>query len=374
MAGKVFLIYGSDEYLVTAKAKQVIGGVLSPEMQETSLDLIDASMGSADEIARSIHRCVDNLRTCGLFSSEKVVWLQDANFLGDKKIGKADAVVAASATLTDCVKKGLPPGHFLVVTAKEIDGRRAFCKCCKDVGELHEFTVSDKSYVAEKQAGTRVDQLLKRAGLRMGQEVRSLFIERVGFDTRQIVGEIEKLVLYVGQRKTIAKEDIMAVTSATREAIAWDLADAFGARDLKRALSVGRQLLFQKESPMRLIMGLESRIKDLLVYREGLDCGWLVSCQGDGGRPAFKWVDLPEDIEEQFLAAYTKDPRKMHWFRVNILAGQARNFSLAQLKKCMAIIVEAHEKLVSSSVPPEMILEFAMAKMLSVRSRTGGRS
>jgi DNA polymerase-3 subunit delta len=365
----VYLISGNDEYLVSAKSKQVVAALVPEEERALKLDIVDGAVDGVDAATGAVSQCLAAVQSLGLFSEDKVIWLQNASFFADNRLGKSQAVQDQVARLTEGIKAGLPAGVVLVITTPQIDKRRAFYKACKAIGELHEFVVPEKSYQADRVAGERLDQLLSKAGVKMTAAAKSTFLEKVGTDTRRLVGEVEKLSVYVGDGRQVDVADVAAVVSSSREAIAWDLADAFGKRDLPRALATLRQLVFQKENVIGLIIGLENRVRDLLVYREGLEKGWLVSKSGYGGRPSVAWADLPPEAELAFSEQMGSDPRKTHPFRVGLLAEQARKFSRKRLLFCLREVTQAHAKLVSSRVPAEMTLELLLVRMLA----TGGK-
>jgi DNA polymerase III delta subunit len=204
-------------------------------------------------------------------------------------------------------------------------------------------------------------QILEEKGLKMDSGARQLFLAKVGGNTRHMVNEAEKLALYVGGAGSVGVADVQSIVSASTEAAAWDLADAFGRRQLTEALNILRQLLFQKESPIRLIMGLEGRVRELMIYRDALDRGWL---KKGGSRGSFGWVDVGPDLEVVFGEYFERDPRKIHPFRVGLLAEQAVGFSRKRLVYCLEQVTEAHAKLVSSRVPQEMTLELLLVRML----------
>ena len=124
------------------------------------------------------------------------------------------------------------------------------------------------------------------------------------------------------------------------------------------------QLLFQKESGVRLVIGLEGRIKDLLIYREAIDAGWMVKKSGGYGGMQYSWTTLPPEVDEVF-SEMNRDPRKVHPFRASLLAEQALNFSQTKLTKCLQATVEAHEKLVSTGLNESTILEVLLIRMLA---------
>lgn len=360
----LYLIYGNDEYLVSAKAKQIVAGLVPEAERALKLDVVDGAVDGADGVNTAVNQCLSALQSLGLFCEERIVWLQNASFFADTRTGKSAAAQESVARLAAQIKAGLPSGQVLVVTTGAIDKRRAFFKACKAAGELHEFSIPEKSYQADRVAAERLDKLLVKSGLQMDSRAKVTFLEKVGVDTRQLVNEVEKLSVFAGDRKRIDVDDVRAIVSSSREALAWDLADAFGKRELSRALAILRQLVFQKENVMGLVIGLENRIRELLVYREALEKGWLVKSSGYGGRSSLAWGDVPPQVDQIFADYMGRDPRKIHPFRVSLLAEQARKFSSKRLKYSLQQVTEAHAKLVSSRVPAEMTLELLLIRML----------
>ncbi|MBT3192266.1 MAG: DNA polymerase III subunit delta [Verrucomicrobia bacterium] len=361
----IYLIYGNDEYLVSAKAKQIVAALVPEAEHMLKLDIVDGAVDTVDAAVSAIGACLASIQSLGLFSTEKVVWLQSASFLADNRTGKSATVLEHVQRLAALVKAGLPPGQVLVITASGVDKRRAFFKACKASGELHEFSIPEKSYQADRVAAEKLDQMLANAGLQMSSRAKIAFLEKVGVDTRQLINEVEKLAIFVGENREVDVAQVDAIVSSSREALAWDLADAFGKRELSRALAILRQLVFQKENVIGLVMGLENRIRELLIYREALERGWLVSKQGYGGRPSLGWGTLEPELEQIFAEQMGRDPRKIHPFRVSLLGEQARKFSMKRLRYCLAQVTEAHATLVSSRIPQEMTLEFLLIRMLA---------
>lgn len=370
MASSIYLIFGEDDFLVAEKAGELVKKLVPPEEQTLGLEVVNGRVATVAEAQAAIVRCKEALLTLGFFGSGKVVWFKDVNFLSDNVVGKSETVKEALGGLANIIKEGLPEGQVLVVTALKADKRFAFYKACKAAGELHEFAVSDKVYIAEKQASDMLNKILASAGLRMSHDVRQAFFEKVGTETRWLINEVEKLSLYIGDRQDVKMSDVRAVTSMSRNALAWDLADAFGKKDLRSCLEIQRQLLFQKESPIRLIVGIESRIRDLSIYREALDRKWLVEKGGYGGRSGLSWGNVPPDVDKMLSGDFERDPRKTHPYRVGLLAEQARHFTGAELKKYREAVTEAHVKLVSSSAPQSMTLELLIISMLGKRQKT----
>ncbi len=362
MPEKLYLVSGEDEYQVSAKTAQILDD-LAPADDVMAREIIDADAGNGDEVTAAVSRCIEALQTSGLFCAEKTVWLRGATFLGTAQVAKSEAAKNAVGRLTALLKAGLPPGQSLMISATGVDKRSAFFKACKAVGELHEFGRAAKARVAEEDAQRFAGEQFSAAGLKANRGVIQAFLGRVGLDSRQIASEVEKLAAYTGERDTVTPADVEAVTSSSREAVGWDLADAVGSRDLPRALSVLKQLLFERQSAFMLIRGIENRVAQLQLLREAINRRWLRG-QGSGRGKQAVWTDLPPEVDEILSEDLGRDPRKEHPYRLLLLAEQASKFTTRELESCRRALVQAHIELVSSRTPDDVVMELLLVRML----------
>ncbi len=363
----VFLVCGEDDYLVGAKAKELVDGIIPAAEQVTSLEVVEGNAGNASEVAECVSKCKAALSSGGLFSERKCLWLRDVSFVGGGRAGQSATAKEAVKGLVDFLKEGLVSESFLVVSSGKPDKRSAFYKFFGSKGEVFEFGAA-KTYEQEKEAAAFASARMRDMGLKMDSDAVGYFVEKVGVSSRLLDSELNKLSLYVGERTSVTVADVEAVTSSTRTSIAWDLSDAFGEKDLVRTLKVLRRLLYQNESEVGIIISLQQRIRDLMIYREALDRGWM----RQGGR-WYEWTAVPPEAEEFFSSVMKSDPRKTHPFRANLLACQAAKFSLPELRAMLKISVKSHERLVSSSESKESILETLIVRLLRNRKKVARR-
>jgi DNA polymerase-3 subunit delta len=363
MANNVYLFYGNDEYLVGHNARQKVNAIC-PEVEQTlSLEAIDGSASKIDDATAAIDQCIAAFRTVGLFGGKKVVWFRDASFLTNKVIMKNEKVKRLLGELASDIKAGLAEDQFLIMSAPGIDKRSAFFKAVKEAGDVTEYDIPERDYEARPVALKRAASLFKREGFSMASDAADAFIEKTGFETRQIMNEVEKMVLYKGSDKNVVLADVQIITSASGEAISWDFTDAVAERKLGVAISLFRQLIFQKESPVRLIIGIEGLFQNLLRFKEYMDAGWL---RMNGSR-----IQWSSDSElDDYFSEMADDPRKMHWFRASKFAKQAMAYSAVSLAARKKLVVDTHERMLSvGSIPHDLMLETMLAKLCAPKPR-----
>lgn len=361
----LFIYAGSDELRVDrdARAKSAALCANAPMALET----LDGRVDGVEQACDTIVRAIQVLQTPNLFSDTRVIWLKQANFLGDSTLGRNESVKAKLEGLAAVFKAGLPPATHMIISADNFDRRTVFAKACEAHGALVIHMVPEKERDAQVFATGCLDEALRRDGLRMTEDARILFLDRVAKDRRQIANELEKLALYIHPRKTIGRDDVEQITSLTGEALRWDLVDSIGARQLPALLTALERLLAQQEEPTALTAMIEGRFRELALYRDALDRQW-VRVRGTTGA----WGALPPDVELLFASWGKRDPRQAHPFAIAKLAGQARNFTAGELQHALERIGDLYERLLSSQGNRALGLELLLIELVS-RAPAGPR-
>jgi len=363
----IYVFHGNDEFTMNARVKEMIDRLVSPEEQTLGLEIVNGRVDNSDEVSRCLDRCIGALQTPGFLGSGRVVWLRDPDFLAGGKKGVPSDSQERLAALIRILERGLMPGQKLVVSIQEIDERQAFFKTCKRHGEVMEFSVAEKAREATQQTVEFARGELTAAGIRSVNGAIELLVERIGSDTRQIASEVQKVILFLGKRRDVTPDDVLAIVPVVRETAAWDFADSFGSRNLTATLKVLRQLIFQKESHIGLIVGLERRINDLIVLRTAMEREW-ASLQGSGSWKTVEW-HVSTDVSAVLDVLGKDDPRKLNPYRAGKLMEQAVNFSKSELLKARELTIQAREQMVSSGgASPVVMLELLVVRLLgSVR-------
>jgi len=365
MADNVYFFYGNDEYLVGLNARKKADELCPEAERSLSLETIDGGAAKIDDAVAAVDQCLAAFRTVGLFGGKKVVWFRDIAFFSNAVIMKNDQVKRLLGELAKDLKAGLAPDQFLILSAAGIDKRSAFYKTLSEVGKVTEYSVPERDYEARPVAVQRAATLFKREGYSIDSGAVDAFIDRTGFETRQIMSEVEKMVLYKGSDRTITLADVQAITSAAGEAIAWDFTDAVAESRLGDAIRIFRQLLFQKQTSVGLIIQIESLFQNLLRFREYMEAGWL---RMNGNH--IQWADDPE--LDDYFSVMPDDPRKMHWYRASKIANQAAPYTARNLAARKKLVVDTHERMLSGgSIPHELMVETLLARLCVPRRRAG---
>ena len=162
-----------------------------------------------------------------------------------------------------------------------MDKRKVFYKTLDKLGTVESFagwSVDDRDWADQAEAWAR--KAIRARQKEISDEALAELISRVGPNARQLDNEIEKLSLYVGDRKEIEFDDVATICTRNKTARAFALGDALGDRDLPRLLRRLDEALWEvkldpQKSEIGLLYGLISKVRAMLLLKEMLREGWV---------------------------------------------------------------------------------------------------
>ena len=365
-ATAIHLVAGDDEFSVKEEAARLAKKLAPGAAGEFGLEIIEGDANNQDEALRLLGRLNEALFTVGFFGSEKLVWLKSTDLLGESRTAGAEAVKEALASLADTLKRGLPPGVQLLISAIGCDKRRTLYKTIEKLGAVKLFEVPEAGKTAgEKEISTFINSRLSGYGKKMDPGAMERFRILVAPEFREIANELEKLDLYVGNRSTISEADVRAICSASRQAIIWDLTDALGARNLPGSIAALQNLLHGGESPLGIVMMLVAQFRLMLLARDLMVRKVLIPQPPPNG--GFAYFQGFQNLSEQETAHFPrgKNDALPNGWRLYRCALAAKNFSTDELIEAMDILTEANRLLVSTQLDDRLVIEQAMVKIAS---------
>lgn len=369
-AARIFLVYGTDDLTATRKADEIAARLCPPEEQAFGLETLQPEPGAdnADAVCAFLRNVGEALRTPSFLGGGKTVYVRGAPYFDPlTEPGKFVSVKAEVERLVELLKQGLPAGVALILLTDKVNKSTAFYKTFNAAGEVHVFDEPEKDKEAAEDFIPRVEQMLADRGLAMPRGVFTAFLDRTGYNLRQVENEIEKLALYVGDRKTIAAADVQSMVAPMRESKFWEFADTFCKGDLADTLQMARRMFAQGVSPVALIVNLQNRLREIVVLSDCLKRGWARVSGGDW--PRLTWSLPPEG--EALLAGLAKDPRKGNPYAVAKMAAQANRLPPARWYRWLNAAVDAQAAMTGgAAVDPELALEIFATRTLGELAAT----
>src|SRR6516165_1759031 len=135
----IYAVVGSDEAEVKHVATELAQKLLPDDAGDFGLEVIDGAADNADQAAARIRSAIEALQTLPFFGSTKVVWLKNANFLGDDQKARSAAVQSALEELSALLDRGIGSEVTFLISATEVDKRRTFYKTLVKRAEVQVF-------------------------------------------------------------------------------------------------------------------------------------------------------------------------------------------------------------------------------------------
>ena len=361
-SANIHAVVGSDEAEVKRVAAELAGNLMPPGAGEFGLDVIDGAADNAEQAATRIRSTIEALQTLPFFGSTKVVWLKNANFLGDDQKARSSAVQSALEEFSKMLDRGIGSEVTFLISATEVDKRRSFYKTLLKRADVQVFDRLDSGRAGwEEEATEIVRRHAKKRKLQFDDDALDLFVLLTGGDTRQIENELEKIDTFLGKDRAIPVDLVRELVPLSRAGIIFELSNALAMRDLELALTLVRRLLDQGENAIGiLLVAIVPTVRNLLLAKDLME-------QHRLPRPhsPFQFISainrLPAKATEHL-------PRKkdgsINAYALGIAAQHAQHFETNQLVDAMRACLEANLQLVTTQLDHELILTEVVVKLL----------
>ncbi len=220
----LYLFYGEEDYFIeraiATVCRRVGGKVVLFHAGEDPLEKIVAGWQSGF-----------------LFAQEPVVVVRGVERWTAKE---QEALLAALRE-----RKGGPP---LLFCGRHLDRRQGLFAYLAREGIALEFPLLFPS-----QLPSWIHREAKEKGYVFTEEAVGLLVDLVGVDLRALRQEMDKVCLFVEPKKRVEGRDVALVVSQVRVQSVFELSDAVGRREGRRALLILRKVLAEGESPLGLL-------------------------------------------------------------------------------------------------------------------------
>jgi len=258
----VYILNGRDGFLRRQARRRILQDLFGDAPPDLAVATFDASAEAA--------AVLDELRTAPLLSGRRVAIVNDADrfvaahaellskYLA-RPIGTGALILvvdawpvkAAAGSGKDPATPPQPTGRKRPADAKA--ALKALAGIVETVGE-----VIDCAPPPERDLPDWIAAAAKARGKRIAPEAAGLLAEWVGADLARLDGEVEKLVLFVGDRPDVVAEDVAAAVAAGAREVPFALVNAIRAGQTGEALKA--------LDAMMTARGLEFRVLATLAW------------------------------------------------------------------------------------------------------------
>jgi DNA polymerase-3 subunit delta len=303
----VYFFYGEEDFLIDEAVDSLIAGVLPEASRSFNLDILYGNEVDARDV-------VAHANSFPMMAERRVVVLREYERLDEDEL-------IHSYVESPC------PTTVLVLVAKKTDPTIRGKAAAVEFRRLYDSDLP--SWIAERSS---------LYGKRISRDASELLVMYVGGSLRALDSEIEKIAVYVGEKKAIDSEDVAAVVGISKSYNVFELTKAVGDRNLKRSLEILERMMEVGEYPPLMVAALTKHFMTLLKLAEG----------------------KRRRMSESEMAASIKSlPRRMGEYM-----NQLRQYSSADLEKTFAPLARADEKLKFTSEDPRSVMTVLLHELI----------
>lgn len=180
-------------------------------------------------------------------------------------------------SLEDILKRGIPEGNHLIMTAEMVDKRKRLFRIISEIGVVLHFS-KIKGEARQKNAlmDTAKD-LLAKTEKKLTSNAWIEIGKKTDFNLADSMRAIEKLIAYTGERMLIDDSDVEEVVGKTKEDTVFDLTRALVDKDLNMALLNLKDLFYQGVNHLLILSMIAREIRFLFHAKTFIRSGKLSS-------------------------------------------------------------------------------------------------
>lgn len=304
-----YLLYGEERYLIH-RYRDKLKKALNPDGDTMNYALFEGKNIDTEEL-------ISLADTLPFFADKRLIVVENSGFFKTSNDRLADYVKKSGDTAV------------LVFVESEVDKRGRMYKAVKDKGQVVEFKQQEEGVLRKWILGKirKEEKQISESGL-------AFFLEKTGRDMENIESELEKLICYTYEKETITAEDVEAICTTQIQNKIFEMVDAIGNRNQKKAMELYYDLLILKEAPMKILALLSRQFLILLQIKE---------LSGADRKAIASRVGIPP-------------------FAVAKNTAQARQFKRARLKEALSDCAEYEEAVKTGRLGDRICVELLIVK------------
>lgn len=307
---KIYLLYGQEAYLrrqYKDKLKEAMIG--DDTMNFNYYEGKDFTVGEV----------IDQAETMPFFADKRLILIENSGLFKSGGEQMAEYLKAPAESIS-----------FLFVET-EIDKRSKLFKTVQSGGCAVEFATQDETTLKRW-----ILQMVKKENKNITENTLNLLLEKTGTDMENIHKECEKLFCYCMEREVITPQDVEAICTKRVTSHIFDMVEAIGNKNQKKALELYYDLIALKEPPMRILFLVARQFNMLLQVKELVKKGY-------GNKAIGERIGLPGFIAGKYVS-------------------QAARFDKAAIREALEDCVSTEEAVKTGRIADHMGLEMIIIR------------
>ena len=213
------------------------------------------------------------------------------------------------------------------------------------------FAVMEMKPLKEASLMRRAEEKANALGKTLTERAKRRLFEIIGQDLRLTLNEVEKLAIYVGDKKGIEEDDVDQVTAWQRSFQIYELDDALAAADFAKGAAVLNDLLAEGERPEQIVGRLAGFFRNVLAAQT-----WLR-----------EKARTKENIFQTFFPQIQKSWGGLYADKFQQFFGVVEGLSAAEMNALLGKLRKVDVRIKTTEAVPKMVLEIFLREYCLAR-------
>ncbi len=248
MGNNIVAVYGEVPELVEKKSNEIVNDFLNEEKDDFNyikFNLYEHSMSNI----------IEETLTMPFISEKKAIVVKNSFIFTGEKVSKD--LTPNNDQILEFLNKY--DGENLIIFEiyqNKLDERKKITKTLKQKGKL-----SKVEQMSEQEIKSWIQNKLYENYKDIKQDALNLFIELTGINFNIVSQELEKIILFLGDRATITKEDVNLIINRSLEQNVFLLTEYIQKGQKAKAIELVKDLIIMKEEPIKLLALITSNYR-----------------------------------------------------------------------------------------------------------------
>ena len=250
----LYLLYGQETYLLEDFIKKI----------KKSFDKLVEGINYIKIDETNINQLISNIETPCFGFDRKLIMVKEANIFKKEGKRKNTATSAISDKIAEYISNNIDnvkQDNVIVFIETEVEKNKLF-KVIEEFGKVVNFEPEKLPSLIK-----RIRAISSAYKVEISDYDAQYLVECCGTNLQDIINELRKLIEYAGQGGKITKQDIDSLTIKQIDSVIFDLTDNLGKKDIKKAMDVFYNLIYQKEPVQRILITLYNHFKKLYFVK-----------------------------------------------------------------------------------------------------------
>ncbi len=316
----LYLFYGEEEFLIQEALDLIIKETIDPAARDFNFNIFYCRDTPASEM-------ISIAQTLPLLSEKRLVIAKDI-----------DAYKAADIDEIVPYLQDPSPSTCLVMVSNQAKyDKKAVTSAVDAHGAVARFYP-----LLDRELTGWIEGWCRTRNLSIQRDAAQYLCQILGNDLRKIANELQKVEIFIKERKGITYEDVKSIAGDFRDYTPFDLASALGRKDREKALLILVRLIQEGESPIGLLGSIAWNFRRLLQAKT-------MEASGMG----------PDEIMKKL-----RPPVIFH--QTGLFREQMRRYTIDELKGIFTVLLSTDRDLKSSGLNGRLVLERMILRLCGV--------